>query len=67
MPVPAGITKSTEPTGGEKGTALQQAVFGGAPGKTQAQGVKRTREEESEKEEEEDSEEEAEMEMDESD
>jgi len=67
MPGVAASTRTNEPSGGDKGTALQQSVFGGVPGKTpsQAQGVKRTRDEnDSEMEE---SEDEAEMEMDESD
>jgi hypothetical protein len=61
-----GNVKSTETSGGDKGTALQQSVFGGAPGTqpTQTQGVKRTRDKDESEESESDD---AEMDMDESD
>ncbi|KAF2671335.1 RNA-binding domain-containing protein [Microthyrium microscopicum] len=66
-----GKSVATEPVAGEKGTALQQSVFGGAPPAAASTGTKRARDEEEEAdapmEEEEEEEDEADMEMDESD
>jgi U2 small nuclear ribonucleoprotein B'' len=66
IPVPGETNKSMDALAGDNVTALQQSIFGGAPGAGKAQaGVKRSRDEDSEKEGSE--EEEADMEMDESD